>query len=189
MRSDHSCVLNLEQRFTTFNKCFSPNALTRFRSDGHCSDYDQRLCPNLRRFYDIWYTAPTGIDVPTKLDLGPNNTSGIQIRSDPSIFSLGRKELVQDLRSATTVFNPNLVNSDQFLKSFLLSLMYSTNSQFDSLAKFHRVESTSLQTLCQAIVALRHDFCLRVFYLFRVTNTFPSLSFLDRTFIIMAAQS
>ena len=190
VRSDHSCVKNLEQRYSLLNKCLSPNVLTRFCSDGHCPDYDQRLCPNLRRFYDEWYKVPTGVDVPTKLDLGPNNTSKIQIRSDPSFFSLGRKELVQDLRSATTESNPNLPNLDQFLKSFFLSLMISTNSQFDSLAKFHRVESTSLPiTLCQVIVALSHDLCLRVFYLFRVTNTFPSLSFLDRTLSIMAAQS
>ena len=97
VRLDHSCVKNLEQRYSLLNKCLSPNVLTRFCSDGHCPDYDQRLCPNLRCFYDYWYTAPTGVAIPTKLDFGPDNTSKIQIRSDPSFFSLGRKELVQDL--------------------------------------------------------------------------------------------
>ena len=72
VRSDHSCVLNLEQRFSTFNKCFSPNALTRFRSDGHCPDSDQRLCVQI-------YVVSTldGIRLPQESMFPRNSISGL----------------------------------------------------------------------------------------------------------------
>jgi hypothetical protein len=162
VRSKHSCDSSLEQRFTTFNKCLSPNAKSRLCSDGHCSDYDHKLRPVLCRFYDDWYMASTqdrsDPAVLDNLELGPSKTSMSQIRICPSFFSLGRKELVHGLRFATTEVNPNLFRSVNFFKSFLISLMLSTNSQFDSLAKFYRIEYTHLPTLCKAIISLRHNF-------------------------------
>ena len=155
----------------TFNKCPGPCTKSRLCSDGHCPNYDYQLCPVcpvLRWFYNDWYIGPTGV-VPTpilsNLNYGPNNTSKSLIQYCPSFFSLGRKDLVQGLWFATTDSNPNLFASDVLANSFLKSLMLLTNSQFDSLDKFYRVESTSLQTLFPYIVSLRYDLCLRVYYL------------------------
>ena len=161
VRFEHSCDCNLEQRFETFNKCPSPNANSRLCLDGHCHDYNQNLCPDLRRFYDEWYMVPTRVvSNPAVLE---NLRSGLithrmnLIQICPSFFSLGRKELVQGLRFATTESNPNLFTSDENPKSFSFSLMLSTNSQFDSLDKFYRVKSTSFLTLCQVIVSSQHN--------------------------------
>ena len=135
----------------TFKDCLSPNAKSRLCFDGHCSDYDHKLCPVLHHFYAVWYTVPTRVDSLDILELGPSNTSMNQIQICPSFFSLGRKELVQGLQFAMTEFNPNLFKSDELSKSFFISLMLLTNSQFNSLAKFYCIESTSLLTLCKVI--------------------------------------
>jgi hypothetical protein len=128
VRTKQSLITTNLEWYLILNECLDSTLTSHLFSVRHCFVYNQNLsqqqCLFLHRFYDHWYNVPIGfISRPknfynlNKLRKGLMNNllrllcGSMNVNhSCTSFFSLGRLELVQNLRFVTTASNPNLLN-------------------------------------------------------------------------------